>query len=171
MPPSLPLGRRPLDWIWMAFFAVNLGFVTYVVDVEQLIVADPTRFAYPLWPPGPLVDLVHWWGKNYDPPLMARAPYWKATIWIDALFFGPFYAVALYAFAKGKPWIRIPTIIWASVMLTNVTIILSEEFWGAHATPAPWVVLGANAAWLIVPMAMLIKMCPTAQPFADGARA
>ena len=51
-------------------------------------------------------------------------------IWIDSLFFGPFYAVALYAYAKGRDFIRLPSIIWASVMMTNVTIILAEELWG-----------------------------------------
>jgi hypothetical protein len=157
---------KKLDWFFVAFFVVNLGFITYIVDVEQLIIADPAHFTYPLWPPAKLVDLVHWWGRTYDPALLAREPWWRATIWIDALFFGPYYAFAIYAFVKKKNWIRMPSVIWASVMLTNVTVILFEEAWGAHATPQLPMVLFANAAWLIFPILMLIRMWQSEKPFA-----
>lgn len=153
--------------MFIGFFLVNLLFITYIVDIEQLIIADstPGKFAYPLWPPAPLVDLVHWWGRNFDPALMARPVWWRATIWIDALFFGPYYAVALYAFIKGRRFIRLPSVVWASVMLTNVTIILFEEMIGTHATPRPgWVVL-VNIPWLLFPLLMLWRMGRSEDPF------
>jgi emopamil binding protein len=161
----LPITRRPLDAIFVAFFLVNLLFITYIVDFEQLVVADPNHFQYPLWPPGPLIDLVHWWGRSFDPVLLARPAWWKATIWIDALFFGPFYLVGIYAFATGKDWIRLPSVIWASVMLTNVTIILSEEMFGAFATPQLPMVLFANLAWLVMPLLMIARMARATHPF------
>jgi hypothetical protein len=157
---------KRVDAALVAFFVLNLGFITYIVDVEQIVIADPAHFQYPLWPPAKLVDLVHWWGRTYDPALLARPPWWKATIWIDALFFGPYYALAIYAFIKKKNWIRIPSVIWASVMLTNVTVILSEEIWGQFATPRLPMVLFANAAWLIFPILMLIRMWNQEKPFA-----
>ncbi len=159
------LTKRPLDLALVAFFAVNLGFITYIVDLEQLVVADPAHFSYPIWPPARLIDLVHWWGRTYDPVLLARPTWWKATIWIDALLFGPFYAFALYAFVKGRNWIRLPSVIWASVMLTNVTIILSEEIAGPHATPQLPMVLFANAAWLVFPLLTLWRMWKSETPF------
>ena len=136
----IPLSKRPLDIAFLGYFFVNLLFITYIVDFEQLVIADPNDFQYPLWPLPCLVDLVHWWARNFDPVIWARPVWWKMTIWIDALFFGPFYAVAIFAFIKGKNWIRIPSIIFSSVMITNVTIILGEEFMGAHATPRPGIV-------------------------------
>jgi hypothetical protein len=166
---AIPLARRRGDLIFLAFFIVNLGFITYIVDIEQLIIADPAHFQYPFWPPAPLVDLVHWWGRTYDPLLLARPVWWKATIWIDALFFGPFYAVALYAFSAGKDWIRLPSIIWASVMLTNVTIILAEEIAGPHSTPQLGMVLLANLPWLLVPVLMLVRMSRGEHPFTESA--
>jgi hypothetical protein len=165
----IPLGRRPLDVVFVIFFLVNLGFITYIVDLEQLVIADPARFSYPLWPPGPLIDLVHWWGRTFDPVLLARPAWWKATIWIDSLFFGPFYAVAIYAFSKGKDWIRLPSVIWASVMLTNVTIILAEEAFGQYATPQLPMVLLANLAWLSMPLLMFARMARTEHPFTTSA--
>jgi hypothetical protein len=166
---AIPLARRRGDLIFLAFFIVNLGFITYIVDIEQLIIADPAHFQYPFWPPAPLVDLVHWWGRTYDPLLLVRPVWWKATIWIDALFFGPFYAVALYAFSAGKDWIRLPSIIWASVMLTNVTIILAEEIAGPHSTPQLGMVLLANLPWLLVPVLMLVRMSRGEHPFTESA--
>jgi hypothetical protein len=166
MPDPLPLSKRPLDVFFLAFFIVNLGFITYIVDVEQLVIADPSHFDYPLWPPRALVDLVHWWGRTFDPPLMAREPWWRATIWIDALFFGPFYAFAIYAYAKGRSWIRIPSIVWASVMMTNVIVILFEELAGRHATPRPGVVVLANLPWLAIPPLVIGRMARREHPFA-----
>ncbi len=51
-----------------------------------------------------------------------------------------------------------PSIIYASVMLTNVTIIMSEEIWGPHATPHLVSVIGANASWVIIPLLILFRM-------------
>ena len=167
MSPAQPLSKRPVDWIFVGFFAVNLFFITYVVDLEQLVIADPNHFDYPLWPPRAMVDLVHWWGRSFDPPLMAREAWWRATIWIDALAFGPFYAVAIYAYWKGKDWIRIPSIMWASVMMTNVTVILLEELRGAHATPRPGVVLLVNLPWLLMPILVIARMAPRERPFVN----
>ena len=116
-----------------------------------------------------MVDLVHWYGKNFDPVLMARPAWWRATIWIDALFFGPFYAFAIYAYIKGRKWIRFASIIWASVMLTNVTIILFEEVGGEHASPEIARVLMANAAWVIFPVIVLYRMWVSEDPFISKA--
>ena len=43
-------------------------------------------------------------------------------------------------------------------MLTNVTIILSEEIWGPHATPHLINVIGANAAWVVAPILIIWRM-------------
>jgi hypothetical protein len=167
MRQAIPLARRPLDVALVVFFAVNLFFTTYVVSFEQIAIDDPSRFAPPVWPPAPLVALVHWWERNFDPLLLARPAWYRATIWLDVLAFGPFYAVALYAWTRGRDWIRIPSIIWASVLFTNVFIILFDELKGTHATPHPIVVVGANAAWLLVPILVIARMARSEHPFTE----
>ncbi|HTJ50035.1 MAG TPA: emopamil-binding family protein [Cyclobacteriaceae bacterium] len=161
----IPLKKRPLDIIIIVFFIINLIFITYMIDVEQLVISNPDNFQYPLWPPAWMVDLVHWYGRTFDPVLMARPAWWRATIWIDSIFFGPFYAVAIYAFWKGKNWIRFGSIVWASVMLTNVTIILFEEVNGEHASPELFRVFLANAAWIIFPVIVMYRMWKSIEPF------
>ena len=165
MNETVPLSKRPQDVVILVFFWINILFITYIVDLEQLVIADPNDFEYPLWPPGPLIDLVHWWARNFDPVILARPVWWKVTIWIDALFFGPFYVFAIYAYTKGREWIRIPSIIYASVMLTNVSVILGEEIFGAHATPELGWVLLANGPWVLVPLFILYRMGTAERPF------
>jgi len=162
---ALPLSRRKIDIPILVFFWINVLFITYLFDLEQLLIRDPGDFAYPLWPPAVVIDLAHWWGTHFDPALMARPPWWMATIWIDFLFFGPFYVFAIYAYTKGREWIRIPSIIYASVMLTNVTIILSEEFFGEFASPDPVFVVLANGAWILFPILIIYRMWRYPHPF------
>jgi hypothetical protein len=165
----IPLRRRPLDVFLVAFFAVNLLFTTYVVSLEQVVIDDISRFSPPLWPPERLLALVHWWERTYDPLLVARPAWYRATIWLDVLVFGPFYAVAIWAYAKGRDWIRLPSVIWASMLFTNVFIILFDEWHGMYASDSPWIVTAANAAWAIVPLVVVWRMSRSDHPFTEEA--
>jgi hypothetical protein len=164
----VPLSERRGDLVVLLFFTINLCFITYMVDLEQLVIANPARFSYPIWPPGFVVDMVHHYGHTYDPLVLARPIWWKMTIWIDSLYFGPFYAVAIYAFVRGREWIRIPSIMYGSAMITVVTIILGEELAGPHATPHPAVVLLLNLPWLLVPLHLIVRMWRNPHPFTVG---
>src|SRR5689334_23607873 len=109
----MPLAKRRADWLILLFFLVNLLVITYMVDLEQLVIQDPAHFSYPVWPPSFMVDAVHHYGYTYDPLLIARPAWWRATIWIDVLLFGPFYVLAIYAFVKGKNWIKGPALVYS----------------------------------------------------------
>jgi hypothetical protein len=161
----VPLRERRYDLVFIAFFCLNLFFITYVVDIEQLTIPSLHHWHYPLWPPPPLVRLIHSYGRRYDPLLMARPAFWKMTIWIDVVFFGPFYAFAIYAFVRGREWIRVPAIFWAGMMSSNVLIILMEERFGVHRTPHFALVLGANLPWLLLPFAVVARMWLRPHPF------
>jgi hypothetical protein len=112
-----------------------------------------------------IINYATWYGRNFDPVLIARPAWWRAIIWIDSLFFGPFYVFAVYAFAKGLKWIRLISIVWASVMLTDVSIILFEEVNGEHASPELFRVFLSNAAWIIFPLIVLYRMWKYENPF------
>jgi hypothetical protein len=161
------------------FFSINLLVVTYGIDIEQITISnlpDPTTHTYeqykqsgwnnyPSWPPKFIVDMVHWWGYNFDPVLIARPVWWRATIWLDTIFFGPFYLFAIYAFIRGRKWIRIPCFIYSTMMFTNVTIILSEEIFGSIPANNLGIVLLANASWIIFPIIITIRMWLDPHPF------
>ncbi|MFL5694546.1 MAG: EXPERA domain-containing protein [Ktedonobacteraceae bacterium] len=165
MGETIPLSQRRFDWLIIAFFIINLGFITYIVDLEQLVIPDPNHFVYPFWPPAPLIDLVHAYARHFDPLVLARPVWWKVTIWFDALGFGPFYAVGLYAYIRGKEWIRLPSIIYGTALFTIVTIILAEETFGPSQAPYLWVVYLDNAPWLLMPIAIIARMYLREHPF------
>lgn len=167
----VPLARRRLDVAIVVFFLVNLLFISYVVDLEQLVIANPYHFTSPVWPPAVAVRAIHWWGTHFDHDLMARPMWWKMTIWIDDLGFGPFYLVALYAYVRGREWIRIPSVVYAAMLLTNVLIILGEEYAGATPTPNFPLVLLANLPWLVFPLLIIYRMGTAAHPFTQPAAA
>jgi hypothetical protein len=161
----IPLKQRPLDYIYLGFFLFNLIFVSYNISLEQIVIKNPGSFSYPIWPLPFIINMVHWWEQTFDPLLWARPPWYKATIWLDAMVFGPYYLAAVYAFIKGKEWIRIPTFIYASIMFTNVFIICNEEIWGPYASPKMLMVLLANASWFIFPVFLVWKMWKKEHPF------
>ena len=162
---TIPLSQRRGDILIIAFFLVNLLFITYIVDLEQAIIPNVSHFTYPIWPPHALVDLFHWYGRTYDPLIVLRPVWWRATIWLDVLFFGPFYVFAIYAYIRGREWIRIPSIIYSSVLLTNLVIIFSEEFAGPNASPHPLIVLLSNLAWVLFPIFIIYRMWRFPAPF------
>jgi hypothetical protein len=163
---TIPLARRRYDWLLMVFFAVNLCFITYVIDIEQLTVGNAAHFHYPLWPPPQIVGLVHSYGRRYDPLLMARPAFWRMTIWIDVLWNGPLYAAALYAIARGREWIRVPALIWSGSMTAVVLMILAEEHSGVYRSPHFGVVLLLNLPWLALPLLTAARMART-HPFSE----
>ena len=161
----IPLSGRKCDMAILAFFFINIIFITYLFDLEQVVVANASNFTYPLWPPRAVVDLVHWYGKTFDPLLFARPVWWKMTIWIDVIIFGPFYIAAIYAFIKGREWIRIPSIIASTMLITNVIIIFGEEICGTYPTPALPMVISVNLPWLLFPAFIIWRMAGSEHPF------
>ncbi|TFG08474.1 DUF2781 domain-containing protein [Candidatus Heimdallarchaeota archaeon] len=153
-----PLKKRYLDWLILLFFFINFIFITYIVDIEQLIIKDPTNFEYPGWPPAFFIDIIHNYATNIDPLQFARPVWWKATIWVDVLYFGPYYIVAMYAFIRGKRWIRIPSFIWSGLMFVNVTVIMSEEFFGPHQANVMWAVVLLNLPWWSFPFIVTARL-------------
>ena len=49
MGETIPLAERKIDYLFIGYWVLNLSFITYIVDIEQLVIADPSNFEYPLW--------------------------------------------------------------------------------------------------------------------------
>ncbi|NHJ49047.1 MAG: DUF2781 domain-containing protein [Asgard group archaeon] len=175
------LPRKVIDIILLVFFFINIIFICYLFDIEQLVVSGLDHEfitnngfeAYvgagmaPIWPPKFIIRLNHFVGQ-FDQALMERPAWWRATIWIDVILFGPFYITAIIAFIKGLNWIRIPSIMWATMMLTNVTIIFFVEFAGYPVTSDWWKIVLANLLWILIPILMIIRMVMYPQTFAGN---
>jgi hypothetical protein len=154
----IPFRERRFDMVLWAFFFINLTVVTYQADLEQIVIKDPNNFSYPIWPLPFVIDAMHDYTRTYDPLVYNRPVWFQTTVWIDQLFYGPFYAVAMYAFWKGREWIRNWCFIWASVMLSVVTLILHEEWRGQYATDHLPLVIATNVGWIVFPILTLVRM-------------
>ena len=44
MKETIPISQRRLDIVIVAFFLLNLLFVSYFIDTEQLVIANPAHF-------------------------------------------------------------------------------------------------------------------------------
>jgi hypothetical protein len=130
MVETIPLSQRRVDIVLVAFFLINLLFVSYFIDTEQLVIANPAHFTYPIWPPRPVIDAVHWWGNNFDPLLIARPVFFKVTIWLDNLLYGPFYLIATYAYIKDD-WTPVK-IGWQ--LISTRASASSRSLWGLSTT-------------------------------------
>lgn len=161
----IPLSKRPADALLLAFFVVSLFYVALVIDIEQLVIEDPDNFTYPPWPPKFLVDHVHWYGNTFDPLQVARPTWWRAVILHEMIFFVPYYPFAIYAFIRGRDWIRVPTLLYSASLLTIVLVILQEEAFGPHAAPNFPAVLAFNTPWLVAPLYMILRMWRQEHPF------
>lgn len=161
----IPLLQRPGDILLLLFFFVSLFYVALVVDIEQLVIADPANFTYPVWPPRFLVDQVHWYGHTFDPLQIARPAWWRACLWFEMFFFVPFYPFAIYAFVKGRDWIRIPALLYSASLFTIVFIILFAERYGSHPAPNFLAAFGFNLPWLLAPAYMIVRLWRTPHPF------
>ncbi len=153
-----------LDALIVSFFVFNLVFVTGMVSPIQILYEDLTTTVYRPWPPSFVVEWVQWWGLSFDPTLMTR-PVWRlTTVWIDVLLFGPFYMVGVYAIVGRRNWIRGPALMYAAIMLTNVTIIMSESSFGSVQAPFPFILLCVLSPWIVFPVVVIIRMIKPA-PF------
>ena len=167
---KIPLKKRPYDIVFIIWFLLNLIIIVYVIDIEQLIIKDPSSFTQPLWPPAFVVNGMHWWGNNFDPLLIARPVFYQTTVWIDVLFFGPFYIVATYAFIKGKNWIRIPSILYSSIICANLNIIFFAAFSGDYPKPVTGIYLAAYLPYLVFPILLAVRMILKSHPFTKSGK-
>jgi hypothetical protein len=152
-----PEGHRRIDYMIMAFYAMAF-LVIWLIEIEQLVIADPRAFSYPLWPPRKLVDLTHWWGANFHEGLYIRPPWYQATIWVDVFFSGPVYLAGIYAVANRRPWIKYPAIIQASMLAVIVLISMYAEIYGTYGAGPRTVAALSMVPWLIVPLLIIWRM-------------
>lgn len=164
----IPLNRRKGDIAILVFFIFNLLFISYLIDLEQVVISNASNFIYPVWPPKAIIDLMHWYGRTYDPLIFARPVWWKMTIWMDVILFGPFYLTAIYAFIKGKEWIKIPSIIISTMLITNVIIIFGEEICGTYPTHHLPMVIMSNLPWVLFPLFIIWRMSRSEHPFNEA---
>ena len=154
-PQNLPLTQRKADYFFIIIFLVFV-FTSIVSDAITGIAIplrpDSTNF----WIRG------NYWYSYHCDPLILTPPVWMQIVaGLSGFIYGPFYILLVYALIKGKNWIRLPALMYATCIsvLTGI-VVFGVEFFGEPQwrcqDPAKF--LSFNLPYVIVPILLLIRM-------------
>lgn len=121
---TLPLGERKYDWIFIVFFSVFI-FTSFAADMVNAIMRPDPESSY-FWARA----VYHVYAYGNDPLLIANPMFLRMMTAISAFIFGPFYVVLVYAFVKGKNWIRPFALVYAGMIVESMIVLLGVEFAG-----------------------------------------
>jgi hypothetical protein len=152
---SLPLRQRPGDWFFVAIFVLfaSSSFLSDLVTGLGFIGADH-------W----LAQANRWYAEGTDPLFLSHPYFLRIQTLISGLVFGPFYLVLVYAFVRGRDWVRIPALLYVSAMTYGMVVY----FWNELAGPLPPTNLpkfwAFNLPYLVVPLLLGYRL-RRPQPF------
>lgn len=152
---NLPLKDRKID----VFFAVV--FLTFAVT-SGIADAVPT-LGIEMSPDSPnfLARANYWYAVDADPLFMHRPVWMRIVTGLSTFVYGPFYVLLAWALIKGKNWIQLPAVIYAT-MISSITgfIVFGVEFFGEPhlQTQNALKFLAFNTPYVVLPLVLLARM-------------
>lgn len=151
----LRLRERPFDYVFLVFFC--WAFVSCMISD-----AIPTLGIVQA-PDSP--NILAQWNYTYasvNDPLFLHPPVWMRFVTgLSAFVYAPFYVVLVYALIRGRNWIQLPAVIYATMIVTLTgVVVFGVEFWGEpeYRTPNPAGFLAFNLPYVLIPLLLLIRM-------------
>jgi hypothetical protein len=96
-----------------------------------------------------------WAGDDF---LLADNAFARVTTAISGFVYGPFYLVLVYAFVRGRNWIRVPALIYAGAILHGMIEYTAWEFGIGPAPTRPLVFWAFNGPYALVPALLVWRM-------------
>ncbi len=152
---NLPLRDRKID-IFFAFVFVMFAVTSGISDLVPTLGIEMAPDS-----PNPLARANYWYAIDAD-PLFMHPPVWMRFVTgLSTFVYGPFYLVLAYALIKGKNWIQLPAVIYAT-MISTITgiIVFGVEFFGEPQWQTQNAVkfLSFNIPYVALPILLLIRM-------------
>lgn len=152
---NLPLSQRRID----VFFAVVFVLFALTSGISDAVPTLGIEMAPDS--PNPLARANYWYAIDAD-PLFMHPPVWMRFVTgLSTFVYGPFYLVLAYALVKGKNWIQLPAVIYAT-MISSITgvIVFGVEFFGEpeFRTLNPVKFLSFNLPYVLLPLLLLARM-------------
>ena len=118
MPAAVPLSRRPYDFLFIVYFVLHIA-TTVAVDTQIVL----PRELFPKF----LVQALDDWVRDSDDVLTGTRPlFYRAFVWVELVFHLPYFFFALFAFIKGRNWIRNISMVYAVAVLGSMVAIMPE---------------------------------------------
>jgi hypothetical protein len=148
-----PLKARPLDAFLVASFVVfaitSFVYEQYIVFGVDL--ASSTDLVGRSW---------YWYAHSFDPVFLDPPLWLRIMCGIDAYLFGACYPAFIYAFVKGRNWVRIPALIYGSAIVYSTLVYFGWEFLDpanrAHANLLA--VFIVNIPYTVVPLLLMWRV-------------
>jgi hypothetical protein len=152
---NLPLRKRPIDIVFAVFFSAFI-ITCFISDLLPTIGVDFTHPSDNFF-----ANSNYWYAHDAD-PLFQHPPVWMRIVTgLSAFVYMPFYFFLVYALVRGRNWIQLPAVIYAT-MIAGVTgiIVFGVEFFGEpeFQTQNPAKFLAFNLPYVLVPLLLLVRM-------------
>jgi hypothetical protein len=152
---NLPMTSRRID----IFFAVIFSAFTITSIISDLLPTVGVDFSHPS--SNFFVNSNYWYAHDADPLFMNPPDWMRIVTGLSAFVYMPFYIVLVFCLVKGKNWIQLPAVIYAT-MISTITgiIVFGVEFWGDAdmRTGNPAKFLAFNLPYVLIPILLLIRM-------------
>ncbi len=158
-----------MDWVrlvdhwFITYFLLNLSLVVLVFDVAIIFCPDPNLTCSILYISEENIKQLYDFAKENDQVMYHHRTWYLVTLYFGLFLWGPYYLFAIYGFIKKRNWIRIPTIIYSSILLFIMTQGISEQIWGEFQTTDIVQMFQNNLMHIVTPILLLIRMSD--QPF------
>jgi hypothetical protein len=117
----IPLGERKRDWFFIIMFAL-FASTSFLTDPVTLVGRpDPNS----RWFMSRFVD-----HSGTDSLILVDPRFVQVTVGTSAVLFGVFYLVLIYAFVRGRGWIRLPAVFYAGMVVMGTGVYLAVGLLG-----------------------------------------
>jgi hypothetical protein len=118
-PRTIPLRERKRDWFFVTVFAM-FASTSFLIDTANLTGRPDPHSS------NPMARFVYAQMVGIDPVLIANPRAVQLIVgFVSALLFGVFYLVLVYAFARGRDWIRLSAIFFAGMVVMGTGLYLA----------------------------------------------
>jgi hypothetical protein len=77
---------------------------------------------------------------------------------LSPFVFCPFYLVSIFAIVTRREWIRIPIIIYSSILFVDLSAFFVEGIWGEMPSPNMWIFTAGYGYYQIFPIIAIARM-------------
>jgi hypothetical protein len=155
-PSSQLPGIDKLIIVSLSIFFVIALFVDYINALAPIGGVSIESSKLWKWPPQFVWDLYFFW-VQIDPLLHAQPAWCQFVSWLSPFIYAPFYLWAIYCIYNRKEAIRIPMIIYASLLFETLAIYYYEAIWGAWPSPNLWLYTTGYGYYFIFPLIVIYR--------------
>jgi len=114
----IPLRERRRDWFFVVVFSI-FASTSALIDTANTV-GRPNPHSR-----NPMARFVYDHAAGFDPVLIANPRFVQLTVgFVSAMLFGTFYLVLIYAFVRGREWIRLPAVFYAGMVVMGTGLYL-----------------------------------------------